>query len=92
MIAHRLSTVRRADEILVVEHGRIVQRGRASELLARDGPFRRLARELAAPPTRCTDCRGIPFRSPASRRRAALLFLAELYDSPHRRCLAPDTA
>ena len=34
IIAHRLATVRRADEILVVEHGRIVQRGTERELLA----------------------------------------------------------
>jgi len=46
IIAHRLATVRRADEILVVEEGRIVQRGSERELLATDGPFRRLARDL----------------------------------------------
>jgi ATP-binding cassette, subfamily B, multidrug efflux pump len=46
IIAHRLATVRRADEILVMEHGRITQRGRFDELLEADGPFRRLAREL----------------------------------------------
>src|SRR5213076_3246466 len=46
IIAHRLSTVRRADEILVVEHGRILQRGTELELLAQDGPFRRLAHDL----------------------------------------------
>ncbi|MGD0715689.1 MAG: ABC transporter ATP-binding protein [Gaiellaceae bacterium] len=46
IIAHRLSTVRRADEILVVEHGRIVQRGTEQDLLAQDGPFRRLAHGL----------------------------------------------
>lgn len=46
IIAHRLSTVRRADEILVVEHGRIVQRGSEEELLAVEGPFRRLAHTL----------------------------------------------
>jgi ATP-binding cassette subfamily B protein len=46
VIAHRLSTVRRADEILVVEHGRIVQRGPERELLGVEGPFRRLARDL----------------------------------------------
>jgi ABC-type multidrug transport system fused ATPase/permease subunit len=46
IIAHRLATVRRADEILVMEHGRITQRGRFDELLSRDGPFRRLAHEL----------------------------------------------
>ena len=48
IIAHRLSTVRRADEIVVIDHGRIVERGREEELLAADGPFRRLARSLAA--------------------------------------------
>ncbi|MFL5959149.1 MAG: ABC transporter ATP-binding protein [Gaiellaceae bacterium] len=46
IIAHRLSTVRRADEILVVEHGNVVQRGAERELLAVDGPFRRLAHTL----------------------------------------------
>jgi ABC-type multidrug transport system fused ATPase/permease subunit len=46
IIAHRLATVRRADEILVVEHGRISQRGAYEELLAVDGPFRRLATQL----------------------------------------------
>ncbi len=49
IIAHRLATVRRADEILVVEHGRVVQRGSERELLEQDGAFRRLARDLAAP-------------------------------------------
>jgi ABC-type multidrug transport system fused ATPase/permease subunit len=51
IIAHRLATVRRADEILVVEHGRIVQRGTERELLGEDGPFRRLARDLRGPVT-----------------------------------------
>ncbi|MFN8221681.1 MAG: ABC transporter ATP-binding protein [Gaiellales bacterium] len=43
IIAHRLTTVRRADEILLVEHGKIVQRGTYATLLAEEGPFRRLA-------------------------------------------------
>jgi len=43
IIAHRLATVRRADAVLVVERGRIVQQGSPAELLAADGPFRRLA-------------------------------------------------
>jgi ABC-type multidrug transport system fused ATPase/permease subunit len=47
IIAHRLSTVRRADEIVVVERGRIVQRGTEAELLREDGPFRRLAHDLS---------------------------------------------
>src|SRR5258708_37511212 len=46
IIAHRLSTVRRADEIVVIEHGRIVQRGTERALLAEDGPFPRLAHDL----------------------------------------------
>jgi ABC-type multidrug transport system fused ATPase/permease subunit len=46
IIAHRLSTVRRADEILVVEDGQIVQRGTERALLATEGPFQRLAHTL----------------------------------------------
>ncbi len=38
-IAHRLSTVLRADEILVFDHGVIVERGTHAELLARDGEY-----------------------------------------------------
>jgi ABC-type multidrug transport system fused ATPase/permease subunit len=39
VIAHRLSTVRRADQILVMEHGRIIERGRHAELLAAGGLY-----------------------------------------------------
>jgi ABC-type multidrug transport system fused ATPase/permease subunit len=46
IIAHRLATVRRADEILVVEHGRITQRGAFDDLIASPGPFRDLATQL----------------------------------------------
>ena len=41
LIAHRLKTVRRADQILVVDKGRIVQRGNHEELLCQDGLYRR---------------------------------------------------
>lgn len=44
VIAHRLSTVVRADEILVVEAGRIVQRGRHGDLLATGGLYADLYR------------------------------------------------
>jgi subfamily B ATP-binding cassette protein MsbA len=42
VIAHRLSTVHRADQILVVERGRIVERGTHAQLLAEGGTYRRL--------------------------------------------------
>ncbi len=42
VIAHRLSTVRRADQILVMEHGRIIERGRHADLLAAGGLYAKL--------------------------------------------------
>lgn len=49
MIAHRLKTVREADQILVVDAGKIVQRGRHSDLVEQEGIYRRfiLGREEA---------------------------------------------
>ncbi len=39
VIAHRLSTIMDADQILVMEHGRIIERGMHNELLARNGAY-----------------------------------------------------
>ena len=41
-IAHRLSTAERADEVLVVDAGRVVQRGSHAELVDAEGPYARL--------------------------------------------------
>jgi ATP-binding cassette, subfamily B, bacterial len=41
-IAHRLSTAERADEVLVVDAGRVVQRGRHEELVDAPGAYARL--------------------------------------------------
>ncbi|WP_462186252.1 ABC transporter ATP-binding protein, partial [Frankia sp. CcWB2] len=49
VIAHRLSTVRDADRILVVDDGRIVQSGTHEELLARGGLYAELYRTQFAP-------------------------------------------
>ncbi len=45
MIAHRLKTVENADRIFVIDHGKIVQRGRHSELINEDGIYRRFIGE-----------------------------------------------
>ncbi len=45
LISHRISTVRDADEILVLDHGQLVERGSHAELMARNGYYAELAQK-----------------------------------------------
>ena len=46
VVAHRLSTIRHADLVLVLDHGRIVERGNHSQLLAANGAYAELYRQF----------------------------------------------
>lgn len=48
MVTHRVATIQRADEIVVLEDGRVTQRGSHADLIGQDGPYTRIYGRLRA--------------------------------------------
>jgi ATP-binding cassette subfamily B protein len=48
VVAHRLSTIRHADQVLVMDAGRIIERGTHGALMAKGGAYHRLYRQFLA--------------------------------------------
>jgi ABC-type dipeptide/oligopeptide/nickel transport system ATPase component len=70
VIAHRLSTVRAADQILVVDSGQIAERGTHDELLAAGGVYAGLYRTQFAPQAALRPVPGMPGTARHPRNRA----------------------